>query len=72
LLPKTRIDGFNEDGRDYGGLDYIKCNIGDISGAVIFPDLARHEPDITEIISPENLRETLNLRDGSEVTIKII
>jgi len=70
-LPKTRINGFNEEGKDYGGLDYIKCIIGDTSGAVIFPDLARHEPDIIEIISPENLRETFNLKDGSGVTIKV-
>ncbi len=56
----------------------IKTNYGDVDcypilfqkkykGAIVRPQKTTHPPQIVEIISPFNLRETLHLRDGDEI-----
>jgi len=42
-----------------------------IEGAVVIPKVKSYEPDLLEIISPINLRTSLNLWDGDIVKIKI-
>ncbi len=42
-----------------------------IEGAVVIPKVESYEQDLLEIISPINLRTSLNLWDGDIVTIKI-
>jgi riboflavin kinase len=43
-----------------------------IEGAVIVPLVANYPEDQVEIIAPENLRKSLRLRDGDEVSIEIL
>lgn len=38
---------------------------------VIRPHLSRHNPNVIEVISSENLREKLTLSDGTRVRVKI-
>lgn len=40
-----------------------------LEGAVVVPQVQGYPTDKIEIIAPVNLRETLSLRDGDEVTI---
>lgn len=42
-----------------------------IVGAIVKPEAPGYPEDIIEVIAPVNLRETLNLRDGDEVEVKI-
>ncbi|MFH1977894.1 MAG: DUF120 domain-containing protein [Candidatus Aenigmatarchaeota archaeon] len=48
----------------------LKCfniSIHDNKGAIIVPEETKHSENILEIVSPINLREKLNLKDGDEV-----
>ncbi|MEM0015059.1 MAG: DUF120 domain-containing protein [Zestosphaera sp.] len=38
---------------------------------IVRPHLSRHNPDVVEVISNNNLREKLNLNDGARVHLKI-
>lgn len=44
---------------------------GKIEGAVVIPKVESYESDLLEIISPVNLRGSLNLRDGDIVNVKV-
>ena len=44
---------------------------GKIKGAVVIPIVESYESDLLEIISPVNLRASLNLRDGDVVNVKV-
>ena len=43
---------------------------GKIEGAVVIPKVESYESDLLEIISPVNLRASLNLGDGDIVNVK--
>ncbi len=64
-----RIEGFLDGDRTYGGLSLISCAVNGVPGAAVFPDRATHEPGVIEIVSGENLRERLGLKDGDSVKI---
>jgi riboflavin kinase len=49
----------------------IKASIANLECAIVVPDIAGYSKDVLEIISSVNLRETLQLEDGSEVTITV-
>lgn len=50
----------------------FKIRIDDeVDGALILPLVPNYPPDKREVIAPVNLRETLELEDGDEVTIEI-
>ncbi|NKQ39878.1 MAG: CTP-dependent riboflavin kinase [Methanosarcinales archaeon] len=58
-------------GNQYGG---CKCYIASIYGvacAIIIPDKTHHKKEILEIISSKNLRDTLSLKNGDEIEIKL-
>ena len=53
-------------------LKYIKATLNDsINGAIIFPAKTTHEENYLEFIAKDKLRDTLNLKDGDEVTLEI-
>ena len=59
-----------EDG--FGAVKYIKATLNDsINGAIIFPAKTTHEENYLEFIAKDKLRDTLNLKDGDEVTLEI-
>ena len=50
----------------------IKAFIGTLECAIVVPEVAGYPKGVLEIIAPVNLRETLQLEDGSEVTVTVI
>ena len=58
--------------KDYCAGYCIKALIeSKIEGAVVIPRVRSYEPDLLEIISPINLRASLNLRDGVVVKLRV-
>jgi riboflavin kinase len=83
LFPKTIFDalvdvrpilipGFVRDGRTFGDVKAYPVKIEDVEGAIVVPSRSVHPPKIAEIIAPVNLREALNLKDGSKIRIKAL
>lgn len=56
----------------FGDVLFIKAKLDkQIEGALIFPQKTHHPEEFLEFIAKENLRKTLQLRDGDEVTLTI-
>ena len=49
----------------------FKASIGTLECAIVVPEVAGYPKTLLEIIAPVNLRETLQLEDGGEVTITV-
>jgi len=49
----------------------FKALIGTFQCAVIVPNAPSYQKALLEVISPHNLREALQLEDGSEVTVTV-
>lgn len=61
------IDSFKTNQRSFG---YIKCypvKISDANAFVVLPERARHGEDIVEIISVDNLKSKLKLKEGHTI-----
>jgi len=57
---------------DFGDVEFIKATLQDhLEGAVIFPVKTHHPEEFLEFITSENVRETLNVRDGDSVTLSM-
>ena len=70
-----RIEGFERDGKSFGGATAFKGRIRGSEGeweecAILVPDLTRHT-HTAEVISGAFLRETLPCSDGEEVQIEL-
>ena len=68
------IRGFRENDRKYGQVKCLNCTIKknqkEAKGAIVVPQKTRHT-DIIEIISPQNLRKSLNLKNSDIVEITL-
>ncbi|MBU4534904.1 MAG: CTP-dependent riboflavin kinase [Euryarchaeota archaeon] len=54
----------------FGDVLLLKARLEDkIEGAVIFPVKTHHPEEFLEFIAQDNLRKTLHLRDGDEVSL---
>ncbi len=70
LLEKARsIEVCPAEGYCNGTL--IKAFIGKLKCAIVVPEVAIYPKEILEIVAPVNLRETLQLEDGCEVTVTV-
>lgn len=69
-MPGIHIDGFRTDDRTFGAVKAFHAKIDGIESALIFPERSVYS-DVIEIISREYLRERLNLKDGSLVTVEV-
>jgi riboflavin kinase len=49
----------------------IRASIGTLECAVVVPEVAGYPANLLEIIAALNLRETLQLEDGDEVTVTV-
>jgi len=67
-----KISGFTTENRTFGSGSCFNVMIDDVKGAVIVPERTHYPEDIIEIIAPVNLREHLNIRDGSAVEVEVI
>ena len=70
-----RIEGFERDGKSFGGATAFKGRIRRSEGKweecpILVPDLTRHT-STAEVISGAFLRETLPCSDGEEVEIEL-
>jgi len=67
-----RISGFTAQNRTFGSGSCFNVRISDIRGAVITPERTHYPEDIIEVIAPVNLREHLNVEDGSTIDVEVI
>ncbi|WP_010477998.1 DUF120 domain-containing protein [Thermococcus zilligii] len=83
IFPKTIFDalasvrpilipGFVKDGRTFGDVKAYPVRINGIGGAIVIPSRTVHPPRIAEVIAPVNLRDSLGLKDGDRVKIKVV
>lgn len=66
------LEGFHHEGKTYGMVELYRCKVNGLDGALIFPYRTHHGLRILEIISPYNLKETLKVKDGSEVRVEVV
>ncbi len=81
-IDSIRIKGFETEGKFFGGLRCYPCKVRSLKikdswnagtdGVVIVPDKTRHLPDIIEIISPVNIRESLSLKNKDIVSAELV
>jgi len=69
-LPGICIKGFVSEGRTFGNVKAFLCMINGKDAALIIPERS-HYKDVVEVIADKNLREELNLKDGSIVDIVV-
>lgn len=67
-MPSTKDWETIEPFESYGGVYLKKCSIMSVEAYAIIPEVTHHEKTL-ELIAPFNLRELLNLSDGSEVIV---
>ena len=65
------INGFAHKNRSFGWVKCFPSLINSINCHVIFLERTHHDESIVEVISDVCLRETAELNDGAEVTLKI-
>jgi riboflavin kinase, archaea type len=61
-------------GNNFGDVKFKKATLninGEVKGAVIFPEKARHPTEVVEFIAPQNLKGTHHINDGDSITITI-
>lgn len=71
LLEPIKIDGFKRGIKQFGGIKCYPCRIKRIKCAIIIPEFTRYDLGTVEVISKEELRKTLNVKDGDKVIINI-
>ncbi|VVB87267.1 Riboflavin kinase [uncultured archaeon] len=67
-----KISGFTTENRTFGSGSCFNVMIEDVKGAVIVPERTHYPEDIIEIIAPMNLREHLEITDGSTVEVEVM
>jgi riboflavin kinase len=72
IAQSVRISGFTDQNRTFGKGSCFRVRISDIEGAVITPERTHYPEDIIEIIAPVNLREHLELKDGTNINVEVI
>ncbi len=68
------IPPFREGGRTFGAVKIYGVSIPNFNGPVhaIFAERRHYGDDVIELISPENLRESLELRDGDPLVVRLL
>lgn len=57
---------------NFGDVKFLPAQLNrEINGAILFPVKTQHPNDILEFVAGNNLRKTLKLADGDEITLKI-
>lgn len=64
------IDGFQKEGRTFGGATCFLSKLGETKCWLISPHRT-HYTEVVEIIAPFRLRDRLKLKDGAEVVIEV-
>jgi riboflavin kinase len=69
-LPGFEVEPFEQDGRKFGAIKLLKATMFNSKVGVVLPERTHYER-VLEIISPENLREKYELKDGDKITLTI-
>ena len=70
--PFVGIDGFADKDRTYGGARCYPVIVErKVRGAIVMPIRAHYGEDVIEIISADNLRRQLHLKDGDIVNVRV-
>lgn len=66
------VEGFSDGGRTYGPVKCFKASVESKyrAGALVI-ERTHHGEAVLEVISPENLRKTLALKDGDLVSVRV-
>jgi len=72
ITGRINISGFTDENRTFGKGSCFNVRISDVDGAVITPERTHYPEDIIEIIAPVNLRNYLDISDGSAVQVEVI
>ncbi|MFB6115381.1 MAG: DUF120 domain-containing protein [Candidatus Nanohalobium sp.] len=64
-----KIEGFEYEGDDYGGLELYEAEIEGLEVALLDIERADHGEDVAEVVAPVKLREKLDIVDGDRVEI---
>ena len=67
-----RIEGFQEEGRNFGQCKCYRIKLNGIEAAVVRPERSRYPADLIEVIAPVQLRLALGLEDGDPVEVILI
>ena len=68
-----RIEGFQRDGRTYGGARCYRATVGkgNLRAAVLVIDRTHYDDSVLEIISPDFLRGALGLKNGDQLDVNV-
>jgi riboflavin kinase, archaea type len=69
LKKEIVVEGFEKDGKKFGGVSCYLAGILDISGAIIMPHFNKHKGNIVEFISKDHVKTKMDIKDGDEVEI---
>jgi riboflavin kinase len=70
--PSIYVSGFEDESRTYGPVRCYKIIINNkAEGAIVIAGRTHYDKSVLEIISPEYLRDHLNLKDGSKVKVEL-
>ena len=67
---KISITGFEAKERTFGALTCYRALLHKQEVAIAVPDRTTHSKEILEVIAPDNLRDTLGLKDGDTIKVK--
>ena len=72
-LPLVSIEGFKGDSRSFGPAKCARAIINDnVEAAIILALRSHYGPDVIEIVSGENLRKKIRLRDGDTIRVRVV
>ena len=63
------IEGFEKEGKKFGGVKCYLAKILDIDGAIIIPHYNKHKDDIVEFIAKDHVKTKTEIKDGDEVEL---
>lgn len=65
-----RIEGFQAEGRTFGGATCFKARLNGNECHLIIPDRT-HYKDVLEFMNPKNMRRTYHFKDGEKVAVEV-
>jgi len=66
-----KIEGFQDEGRTFGGCKCYKIRLKGIEAAIVRPERSSYPENLVEVIAPVSLREALGLANGDEVEVTL-
>jgi len=71
-LDLIQINGFKKGIKQFGKVCSYPCRISQIKCAIVIPEFTRYGPEIVEVISEANLRQSLGIKNGDKIILEAI